>query len=45
MGEYKRLAVLVLVMVGASLIAGASAGGAAQAEPEEVVGAVARLLP
>ena len=40
MGEYKRLALLIIV--GACLIVGASAGHSAQAEPEEVVGAVAR---
>ena len=46
MGEYKRLALLVFVIIGALLIVGASAGHAAQAETEEVVAAVAsRLLP
>ena len=42
MGEYKRFALLVFVIIGALLIVGASAGRSAQAEPEEVVAAVAR---
>ena len=42
MGEYKRFALLVFVIIGPLLIVGASAGHAAQAEPEEVVAAVAR---
>ena len=42
MGEYKRLALLVFVIIGALLIVGASAGHAAQAETKEVVAAVAR---
>ena len=41
MGEYKRLALLVFVIIGALLIVGASAGHAAQAETKEVVAAVA----
>ena len=41
MGEYKRLALLVFVIIGALLIVGASAGHAAQAETGEVVAAVA----
>ena len=42
MGEYKRSVLLVVVIVGPLLIAGASAGHSVQAEPEEVVGAAAR---
>ena len=42
MGEYKRFALLVFVIIGALLIVGASAGHAAQAETKEVVAAVAR---
>jgi ABC-type amino acid transport substrate-binding protein len=42
MGEYKRLAVLVLVMVGALLVVGASAGGAARAQTEPVIVGVPR---
>ena len=40
MGAYKRFALLVII--GACLIVGASAGHSAQAEPEEVVAAAAR---
>ena len=42
MGEYKRFALLVFVIIGPLLIVGASAGHAAQAETKEVVAAVAR---
>ena len=42
MGEYKRLALLVVVIIGACLIVGAFAGHAARAETKEVVAAVAR---
>ncbi len=41
MGVYKRLALIVFVIIGALLIVGASAGHAAQAETGEVVAAVA----
>ena len=42
MGEHKRFALLVFVIIGALLIVGAFAEHSAQAEPEEVVAAVAR---
>ena len=42
MGEYRRFALLVFVIIGPLLIVDASGGHAAQAEPEEVVAAVAR---
>ncbi|MBK8907016.1 MAG: PAS domain S-box protein [Rhodospirillales bacterium] len=42
MGEFRRFALLVFVIIGPLLIAGASGGRAAQAETEEVVAAVAR---
>src|SRR5512132_2347412 len=41
MGEYKRFALLVFVIIGALLIVGASGGHAVQAETKEVVAAVA----
>src|SRR5512133_4246108 len=41
MGEYKRFALLVSIIVGALLIVGASGGHGAQAETKEVVAAVA----
>ena len=42
MGEYRRFALLVFVIIGPLLVVGASAGHAAQAETKEVVAAVAR---
>jgi PAS domain S-box-containing protein len=42
MGEYKRFALLVFVIIGPLLIVGAPGGYAAQAETREVVAAVAR---
>ena len=42
MGEYKRLALLVLITIGACLSVGAVAGHPARAEMQEVVAAVAR---
>jgi ABC-type amino acid transport substrate-binding protein len=42
MGDHKRLAVLVLVVISVCLIVGVSAGHSSQAETKEVVAAVAR---